>query len=202
MFSKRGRVLSCFPGQKESRGIFQEGKSLVLFSRRGRVLFFPRRGKVLCYFPDGKGSHVVSQERKGPMLFPRRGRVPCCFPGGEGPVPAQLALAVGCALESLGSGTQPCAPPSWEEFRDPSICDRAGDEPFPHPNPDFPAGKSSHRVWVCFATVGSLKLGSGLLSGRGFCSFLAPGEVLKIPQHFREKTLLFPPVLIVWAGGE
>lgn len=73
---------------------------------------------------------------------------------------------------------------------------------FPHPNPEFPTGKSSHRVWVCFAAAGSLKLGSALLSGRGFCSFLPPGEVLKIPQHFRVKALLFSPVLTAWAGGE
>lgn len=138
-----------------------------------------------------------------PLCCEGRGCVCVGFPGGKGARAGPSWPWLRDVHQSdAGSGTQPCALPSWEEFSDSSICDGAGDEPFPHPNPNFPTGKSSRHFWVCFATVGSLKLGSGLSSGRGFCSFWASGEVLKIPQHFREKALLFSPVLIVWAGGE
>lgn len=103
-------------------------------------------------------------------------------------------------LEKLGSGTRPCAPPAGGNLGiHPSVIEQWMNLFLTQ---IFQLGPAATVSGFFFAAVASLKLGPGLLSERGFCSFLAPGEVWKIPQHFREKTFCFLfSVLIARAGG-
>lgn len=88
---------------------------------------------------------------------------------------------------------------SWGEFRDSSICDRAGDEPFPHPN--FPAGTSSHRVWVFLCCCGVPEIGARSFIREGILLFSGSWRSLEDSSALQRENFLFSPVLIARAGG-